>query len=293
MFLADGFPGQRMHVLPRPLVHEALVRVPTSHLLVTDAGYFPHAAQHGRDRDQGTAETIVILCESGAGVCELGQASHPVAAGQVLIIPAGTPHRYQADPADPWSIWWLHLAGDDVPDLLAAIELSISNPTALVADPVQAASLIESVCVQLGRDETASSLVGASGAAWHLLAQLASERHRRSPADAWVGRVQTRLRRNLAARVEPAALAAEVGFSVSHFSARFSAVTGYSVTEYLKRLRMARARELLVTTDRTIASIAAEVGYDDQFYFSRQFRAVSGVSPRAFRSRMAGDPIGG
>ena len=37
MYLRDGFPGQRLHVLPRPLVKEALQRTPTSRLLVTDA----------------------------------------------------------------------------------------------------------------------------------------------------------------------------------------------------------------------------------------------------------------
>jgi AraC-like DNA-binding protein len=59
------------------------------------------------------------------------------------------------------------------------------------------------------------------------------------------------------------------------------------LTEYVKRLRMARARELLLTTDRSIADIAGEVGYPDQFYFSRQFRAVAGSSPRHFRRRVA------
>jgi AraC-like DNA-binding protein len=42
---------------------------------------------------------------------------------------------------------------------------------------------------------------------------------------------------------------------------------------------------LLLTTDLGVAEIAAEVGYDDAFYFSRQFRAVNGVSPRQFRER--------
>ena len=51
------------------------------------------------------------------------------------------------------------------------------------------------------------------------------------------------------------------GFSPSHFSARFRAATGFSVLEYLKRLRMARARQLLIVTENSIAEIAASVGY--------------------------------
>ena len=75
------------------------------------------------------------------------------------------------------------------------------------------------------------------------------------------------------------------GFSPSHFSARFRAATGFSVLEYLKRLRMARARQLLIVTENSIAEIAAAVGYPDSFYFSRQFSAVNHISPREFRAR--------
>jgi AraC-like DNA-binding protein len=287
MYLRDGFPGQRLHVLPRPLAKQALQRSPTSRLLVTDAGYFPHAARHGRVRRTGAAEAIFILCEAGAGWCEMGGARHDVQAGEVLVIPPREPHRYYADEDDPWSIWWLHVTGADLPDLLAAIGLDLSRPTAPAADPVQAADLIESICNDLARDETSSSLTAAAGAAWHLLAQLAAERHRRSVGDASISRIQAHLREHLAESFSVHGLAADAGFSTSHFSARFHAVTGFSVTEYVKRLRMARARELLLTTDRSIADIAAEVGYPDQFYFSRQFRAVAGSSPRHFRRRVS------
>jgi AraC family transcriptional regulator, arabinose operon regulatory protein len=286
MFLRDGFPGERLHVLPRPLAKEALQRSPTSRLLVTDAGYFPHAARHGRVRRGGAAEAIFILCEAGAGWCEMGGQRYDVHAGDVLVIPPRQPHRYYADDKDPWSIWWLHVTGGDLPDLLTAIGLEVSRPTAPAADPVQAADLIESICNDLARDETSSSLTAAAGAAWHLLAQLAAERHRRSVGDASINRIQNHLREHLAEPFSVPGLATEAGFSTSHFSARFHAVTGFSVTEYVKRLRMARARELLLTTNRSIADIAEEVGYPDHFYFSRQFRAVTGSSPRHFRSRV-------
>ena len=44
-----------------------------------------------------------------------------------------------------------------------------------------------------------------------------------------------------------------------------------------------RARELLLTTRLSVQDIAETVGYTDPYYFSRQFRRVNGVSPRAFR----------
>ncbi|GAA3618554.1 AraC family transcriptional regulator [Microlunatus ginsengisoli] len=287
MFIRDGFPGQRLHVLPAPLVQQAAGRVPTSRLLVTDAGYFPHAAMHGRVRRSGAAQAIVIMCADGSGWCELDGLRHDVGPGEVLVIPPRLPHRYYADAERPWSIWWLHVTGEDVPDLLTAIGLSAGSPTATMADPIGMFALAEAVCDVLARDETSASLTAAAGAAWHLLAKLAAERDGRSNGRAPISRVQDHLREHLAAPVDVSALAELAGFSPSHFSARFKAVTGFSVTEYVKRLRMARARQLLITSDHTVAEIAAAVGYADAFYFSRQFHAVSGLSPRAFRDRNA------
>ena len=285
MYLRDGFPGQRLHVLPRPLVKEALQRAPTSRLLVTDAGYFPHAAMHGRVRRTGAAQAIVIMCADGSGWCEIDGKRHEVGPSEVLIIPPRAPHRYYAHATTPWSIWWLHVAGADLPDLLTAIGLTAASPTAAMADPYRAYLLVESVCDDLARDETAASLTAAAGAAWHLLALLAAQRHSRTNGREPIARVQAHLREHLAAAVSVPELARMAGFSSSHFSARFRAVTGFSVTEYVKRLRMARARQLLITSDHTVSEIATAVGYPDPFYFSRHFGVVNGVSPRAFRAR--------
>lgn len=155
-----------------------------------------------------------------------------------------------------------------------------------MTDPYRAFSLVESVCDDMARDETSASLTSAAGAAWHLLALLAAERRGRSNGGEPISRVQAHLREHLASPVSVPALAKMAGFSPSHFSARFRAVTGFSVTEYVKRLRMARARQLLITSERTVAEIAAAVGYRDPFYFSRHFSSVNGVSPRDFEPAM-------
>ena len=289
-YLRDGFPGQRLHVLPHPLVREALQRPPTSRLLVTDAGYFPHASRHGRVRRTGSAQTIVIVCTEGAGWCDLDGRPHDIRAGEALVIPARMPHRYYADVRRPWSIWWLHVTGDDVDDLLSATGTTASAPTMPLSDLVAVTDLIETVCNALEADETAASLIAAAGAAWHLLALLAGQSQqggRGSP----IFLVQSHLRLHLAAPVSVPELAAMAGFSPSHFSARFRAVTGFSVVEYVKRLRMARARQLLITSELTVAEVAMDVGYEDPFYFSRQFHAVTGLSPRSYRQRSLEEAI--
>jgi AraC family transcriptional regulator of arabinose operon len=83
-------------------------------------------------------------------------------------------------------------------------------------------------------------------------------------------------------------LARVVGVSPSHLSKLFREATGGGVLAHHTALKMARARLLLDTTDLTIAEVGREIGLNDQFYFSRQFRRLHGVSPRAYRADRKG-----
>ena len=76
-----------------------------------------------------------------------------------------------------------------------------------------------------------------------------------------------------------------VGLSSSQFAAVFREHAGVPPLRYQTNLRMAMARDLLDGTDRSVAAIAVECGYEDALYFSRQFARVHGLSPSAYRSR--------
>ena len=63
--------------------------------------------------------------------------------------------------------------------------------------------------------------------------------------------------------------------------------TGFSPLEYLTRLRLNHASQLMAETALSIAEIARAVGYEDPLYFSRLFRRKMGVSPTEFRQSKA------
>lgn len=65
----------------------------------------------------------------------------------------------------------------------------------------------------------------------------------------------------------------------------FRLAFGRAPIEYLIRLRVDRATDLLRTGRRSLVDIARAVGFRDSNYLSRQFRAVTGMSPRAYRER--------
>jgi AraC-like DNA-binding protein len=79
-------------------------------------------------------------------------------------------------------------------------------------------------------------------------------------------------------------LAEAVGVSEDYLTRVFRAETGMTPWDYLARLRIAKAGELLLSGAESVGSIAARVGIADQAYFTRVFRKVTGMTPQAFRS---------
>lgn len=65
----------------------------------------------------------------------------------------------------------------------------------------------------------------------------------------------------------------------------FRKATGQTPIDYLMRLRIQRAMEMLKTGGRTVTEIAFAVGFNDSNYFTRQFKKVSGLTPLQFRHR--------
>jgi len=63
----------------------------------------------------------------------------------------------------------------------------------------------------------------------------------------------------------------------------FSKVTGQTITEYIRDLRIEKAKRLLLYTSRSITDIALEVGFNNSQYFSRVFVKEEGIDPRTFR----------
>jgi len=82
-----------------------------------------------------------------------------------------------------------------------------------------------------------------------------------------------------------ATLAAQASVSPSHYFALFKRQTGTAPIDYFIRLRMNHARELLDSTCSSVKEIAATMGYDDPFYFSRVFKSVHRVAPAEYRRR--------
>ena len=78
-------------------------------------------------------------------------------------------------------------------------------------------------------------------------------------------------------------VAARLGMSESSFSRYFRRATGNSFTDFVNRLRINRACQLLMETDRYITNVCYDVGFNNVANFNRRFRQIKGMTPKEFR----------
>ncbi|MBE5891798.1 MAG: helix-turn-helix transcriptional regulator [Lachnospiraceae bacterium] len=80
-------------------------------------------------------------------------------------------------------------------------------------------------------------------------------------------------------------LSKHIGISKPYFFDLFKQCTGTTPNQFLTRLRIDKAKYLLISTNMPIKDVGYECGFDDNVYFSYLFRKETGVSPSAFRTR--------
>lgn len=91
------------------------------------------------------------------------------------------------------------------------------------------------------------------------------------------------VRDNLADTIRVADLAAAAGCSVDQAERRIRKVFGLTPKQYILRVRVDRAAELLTDTDAELSTIATTVGFYDQSDFTRRFARLTNQTPAQFR----------
>ena len=244
------------------------------------ASYFPMPLAHAfqipaRHRFRRHEHEGVHLCAvlRGSFAERDGRGWTRMDAGAVRISRAA---RHDID-FGPEGAWCLVVQPDDV-------ELPrLPKPRFLDRD-----SFLSTLVDRLGaalRDEAATAL-RVDTLATELIAQVLRRIDGRvSSAPAWLGRVAEMLN-DAPAPLPVSAIAGEVGVHRVHLARVFRDHFGLSVSEYAHRLRLDRARQMLMRGREPLAEVAAIAGFSDQSHMTRAVRAAFGTTPGGMRGAL-------
>jgi transcriptional regulator GlxA family with amidase domain len=163
-----------------------------------------------------------------------------------------------------------------------------SVPVFVEFDSVAAAAIYREIFALMedSRPE-APALIHAAAA--RLIALAFSSRQRQQPAERQsppvLHRAIERMKLFYFQKHSVAQLATLCGMSTSHFNRLFRAAFGTTPIDWLRRERISQAKRRLVETRDAIKEIAAQVGYGDHYFFSKDFKRFTGVPPSAYRRR--------
>ncbi len=253
-------------------------------LAVTGSGR-QHAMQAVRDRK--LPSHAVVLVENGHGFLESEAGGRQSVKSPALFwLFPNRQHSYGPD-AEGWSERWALFEGSLVRDFLRLRLISEQNPVVDLRNLDRAQRLFNAIHADLLED---TNLARASAAAsLHrivvLAAQQASKLKPASPEGPDIAEIIEALRRRATQSLDMAAFAAEYRMSPATLRRKVTAEVGLPPKGFQLRVRMDHAKELLATTEDKIETVAAKIGFEDAFYFSRLFHERENCTPREFRAR--------
>jgi len=257
-------------------------------LTVPRAGHLIGGDDHHIRRDHFPGHEL-ILCLAGRGYVRIAGREHAVAPGDLVWVDCRRPHQHGPLAADPWEVVWVRADGPRLTRMadVLGVEQAPVFPGVSVAEhePLYRAifRLMES------NDPVAPALIHAE--VTRLVASAFAMRQNQAPTPTIPPALQPAMRRlslHFFEKQQVGDLARLCGMSPSHFTRTFRQAFGTSPIDWLRRRRITEAQRRLVESDDAIKRIAEQVGYGDRFFFSRDFRKLTGQTPRQFRERERG-----
>jgi AraC-like DNA-binding protein len=226
----------------------------------------------------------IVLISAGRGKLEFGHQRKQVAVGEgtIFLLFPGVWHRFAPDRRIGWIEHWIECRGGAFDFARDAGLLQIDRPIHGGNDEI---SRVFASIHALAREDSLHNQPVLSTLGLQLLALLCR------PADVssnLSGRIVDRARMILMERcgnpLHVEDLAEELGISYPYFRRLFREQTGMSAKQYQMTVRIQRARDFLVNSDKSVKEIAGLLGFHSAFHLSNQFRQMIGCTPTDYRS---------
>ncbi len=231
-------------------------------------------------------EYQLIYITEGAGVFENKQGKLQLKPGSLLLLYPNEWHRYRPIKRTGWVENYIGFNGQIADELL-------KNPVFTRALPVIQCGIKEEIIdtylkiKDLVEKESPGFQQIASGMVVKLLGYIVSFEKRKGFSGKQIAKVieevRFLMRQNTEREFDMEELARQHNVGYSYFRKMFKKYTGVSPGQYHLQLRMIRAKEMLVSTDKSIKEISLELGFQTIHYFSLLFKKKVGMNPSEFR----------
>jgi AraC family transcriptional regulator of arabinose operon len=240
-------------------------------------------------RPNGTNDWLLIYTAAGAGYLTTKTAEGPTRVGEVTLYAPGDFQDYRTDPtAKRWHLLWSHFVPRPSWQPWLQWPIGAHGVKSLYLEKGEIRDAFVQALyrmLKVSRRRLPNAIDFARNALEEALlwAHVSASRGDWMRTDPRVRRAMDYLAANLAQPFDLETLARHCGLSVSRLAHLFKSEVGSSPQQFSERLRMEQASHLLRLTGLGVAEVAAEVGYEDAFYFSNRFRRYAGKSPLQFR----------
>lgn len=205
---------------------------------------------------------------AGSGRFEREGKSYSLSAGDLFVIPPYMETYYQADEQDPWQYIWIGFTtADPLPAPLSEPVLRLPGAGAIFEE-MKGCKRLEN-----GRSAFLAARL------WELFSLLLEQGGREID---YVEKALSCIHSEYMNPITVQQIADRLSLDRCYFSTIFKERTGLPPLQYLIRLRMEKAAELMVDYGESASTAGASVGYPDLYHFSKAFKAHFGLSPRAY-----------
>lgn len=230
---------------------------------------------------------------SGKGTYRTGSqnqaACYPLHENQAFLIEPNQVIHYSADGNEPWEYMWIEFDGLKAREFLSHAGLSQARPVFNASTEAGCREVFSYLLQILDRpDMLPAQVVGCTYLFFGALIQhsatagpLPKDDIKKFYIQSTVDYIENHYMENIT--VED--IAAHLGLSRSYFSKLFKKMTQKSPQEFLITYRIHKSCEYLRSTSLTIAEIAGQVGYPNQFHFTRAFKGILHLPPNEWRKR--------
>ena len=237
--------------------------------------------QYNLNRPNGYEYPQILVSVKGEGEIEINGGIEKITAGTIMFIPPHISHSYHAVSKD-WYLDWVCFDGDGTMPLFEKWGLN-KYTSICCGSQERLRELISKAYYTIKGDKLygnhyASALLYDMLIEFRKLADNRISEFEKSKSSSMVEVLQY-IEENYGRQIKLCELAEKAGVTEQHLCRLFKKSFGMRPMEYLTKLRIIHAKEMLIYSDKTISEIAKATGFTDNSYFTVVFKKYEGITP--------------